>query len=119
MFSILPATEEKTELLAKREGLALPLSALVLTVGDEEQGYALFRVERDTVNLVCLRSPDGELEEWLVRAVLNAAANRNAITAVCREPVLFPLLSRLGFAVSGDGYEVFIPEFFTRPCHGG
>ena len=119
MFSILPATEEKTAALAKRENVGMPLSALVLTVDGEEQGYALFRVDRDTVDLLCLRSPDGELEEWLVRAVLNAAANRNAITAVCRETVLFPLLQRLGFAVSGNGYEVFIPEFFTRPCHGG
>ena len=119
MFSILPATEEKTAALAKREGIELPLSALVLTVGEEEQGYALFRVDRDTVEILCLRSPDGELEEWLVRAVLNAAANRNAITAVCHDTVLFPLLQRLGFAISGDGYEVFIPEFFTRPCHGG
>ena len=119
MFSILPASEEKAAALAKREGLTKPLSALVLTVGDEEQGYALFDVDRDTVELLCLRSPDGELEEWLVRAVLNAGANRNAITAVCRETVLFPLLARLGFAVSGEGYEVFIPEFFGRPCHGG
>ena len=119
MFSILPATEEKTAVLANRENLELPVSALVLTVDEEEQGYALFRVDRDTVEILRLRSPEGELEEWLVRAVLNAAANRNAITAQCSETVLFPLLQRLGFFANGKGYEVFIPEFFTRPCRGG
>lgn len=118
MFSILPADEQKTALLAQREGLTQPLVALVLTAGDEERGYVLFCVQHNVAELVCLRSQDAELEEWLVRAALNAAANRNAITAVCREPVLFPLLEGLGFSANGDGYEVFIPEFFTRPCHG-
>ncbi len=116
MFSILPADEAKTALLLQREKIADAV-AMVLTVDGDETGYALYRVERDTVNILCLRAPEGEWEEWLVRAVLNAAVSRNAITAVSHEPLIFPLLERLGFAATKTGYEVFIPEFFTRPCH--
>ncbi len=119
MFTILPADDAKAAVLAAREKLVMPLSALVLTVDGKEEGYALFRVERDTVDILCLRSPDDELAEWVVRAVLNAAANRLALTAVCTETVLFPLLERLNFTQIGNRYEVFIPEFFNRPCHHG
>ena len=119
MFTILPADDAKAAVLAAREKLVMPLSAVVLMVDGKEEGYALFRVERDTVEILCLRSPDGELAEWVVRAVLNAAANRLAITAVCRETVLFPLLERLNFTQVENGYEVFIPEFFGRPCQCG
>lgn len=118
MFSIVPADEAKTASLLQREKIT-DADAMVLTVDGEEIGYALYCVSRDTVDILCLRAPEGEWEEWLVRAVLNAAVNRNAITALCREPLLFPLLKRLGFAVSEAGCEVFIPEFFTRPCHDG
>lgn len=119
MFTIMPADDAKTAVLAAREKLVMPLSAFVLTVDGKEEGYALFRVDRDTVEILCLRSPDDELAEWVVRAVLNAGANRLAITAVCREPVLFPLLERLRFTQTESGYEVFIPEFFGRPCQCG
>ncbi len=118
MFSILPADEQKTKELAHREGVTQSVTAMVLTVAEEECGYVLFSVERDTVEIVRLRSQDAELEEWLVRAALNAAVNRNAITATCSDPALFPLLKRLGFAAKGLGYEAFLPEFFTRPCCG-
>lgn len=119
MFSILPADEQKTKKLAQREGVAQSVAAMVLTVGEEERGYVLFATERDMAEIVCLRSLDADLEEWLVRAALNAAVNRNAITATCSDPMLFPLLKRLGFEANGAKYEVFIPEFFTRPCCGG
>lgn len=118
MFTILPADTVKTARLAQREGVEGAVFALILTVGEEECGYALYRVERDTAELVCLRSQESDLEEWLVRAVLNAAANRNALTARCTDPVVFPLLQRLGFAANNGGYEVFIPDFFNRPCCG-
>lgn len=119
MFSILPADDQKTAALAQQEGRQLPLSALVLTVAEKEDGYALYRVERDCLELICLRSPDDEYAEWLVRAVLNAGVNRLAITATCSDPVLFPLLDRLGFRAQGAAMEVFIPDFFNRPCCGG
>ena len=119
MFSILPADEQKTKELAHREGVTQTVAAMVLAVGEEERGYVLFAVKQDIAEIVCLRSQDAELEEWLVRAALNAAVNRNAITATCSDPVLFPLLKRLGFEVKKTECEVFIPGFFTRPCCGG
>ena len=119
MFTILPADDAKTALLAAKEGQALPLSAMVLTVDDAESGHVLYRVERDRLELLCLRAPDNDLAEWLVRAALNVGVNRLAITAVCSDPVLFPLLDSLGFRAVGTTYEVFIPDFFNRPCCGG
>lgn len=119
MFSILPADEQKTAALAKREGTPLPVVALTLTVNGVEDGYVLYRMHHSRAEIVCLRSPAEEYEEWLVRAALNSAVNRNAIDAICRDPMLFPLLQKLGFSAKGEHYEVFIPEFFTRPCNGG
>ena len=118
MFSILPADEQKTAQLLQREGLTQPAMAMVLTMGGEERGYVLLSLQRDIAEILCLRSQNEELEEWLVRAALNAAANRNAITAVCKDPIVFPLLTRLGFAANGEGDAVFIPEFVMRPCRG-
>ena len=119
MFTILPADDQKTALLAAKEGQVLPLSAMVLAVDDVESGHVLYRVEQDRLELLCLRAPDNDLAEWLVRAALNAGVNRLAITAVCSDPVLFPLLGNLGFGAAGTAYEVFIPDFFNRPCCGG
>ncbi len=119
MFSILPVDEKTTAELAQREGKELPLSAMLLRIDDVVSGHVLYRVDRDTLEILCLRAPDDEYTEWLVRAALNAGVNRLAITAVCNDPVLFPHLIRLGFTPQGSGYEVFIPHFFTRPCCGG
>ena len=119
MFTILPADDNKTAVLAQREGHTLPLSAMVLTVDDAEAGHVLYRVERDCLEILSLRAPDADYSEWLVRAALNAGVNRMAITATCSDPVLFPLLSGLGFSAVLDRYEVFIPDFFNRPCCGG
>lgn len=119
MFTILPADDKTTEELAQREAQSLPLSAMVLTVDGAEAGHVLYRVERDRLDILCLRAPDPDLSEWLVRAALNAGVNRLAITATCSDPVLFPLLEGLGFHATGEVYEVFIPDFFNRPCCGG
>ena len=119
MFSILPANETETAALAKREGQTLPLIAMILRVDDTVSGHVLFRVDRDKLELLCLRGPDDFYGEWLVRAALNAGVNRLAITAYCADPVLFPLLEGLGFHAEGATFEVFIPDFFTRPCCGG
>lgn len=119
MFTILPADDAKTAELSKREGQTRPLSAMVLTVDEAMVGHVLYRVERDRLELLCLRAPDDAYAEWLVRAALNAGVNRMAITATCSDPTLFPLLTGLGFRAVGTAYEVFIPDFFNRPCCGG
>lgn len=118
MFEIHPAKADKTEALAKQEGLDT-VSAMVVWNDGEEAGYVLYRVERDTVFLFRVRCEHLELQEWLVRAALNAGVNRLATDAVCAEPELFDLMERLGFTREGDKYTLFIPAFFNRPCAGG
>lgn len=119
MFTVLPANEAQTAELAQSEKQAMPVSAMILTVEGETSGHVLYRVERDRLELLCLRAPDDEYAEWLVRAALNAGVNRMAITAVCAEPTLFSLLDRLGFATVSNGRGLFIPDFFNRPCRCG
>ena len=119
MFLITPADEQKTAALAKREGVDLPAVALVLFIDGTESGHVLLRFRNSVAEIACLRAPDAEYEEWLIRAALNTAANRSAIDAECFDPMLFDTLKRLGFSPKGNGYEVFIPEFFNRPCIGG
>ena len=118
MFEIHPADATKTAELAAKEGLDAT-SAMVVWNDGEEAGYVLYQIEKDTVVLLRVRCENEDLQEWLVRAALNAGVNRLATDAVCRESELVPLLERLGFAESEDGYTLFIPDFFNRPCAGG
>jgi hypothetical protein len=119
MFEIHPAADDKAALLARQEGLSQPLSAMILTEKETETGYILYRTQQDTVEVLLTRCEDPELEEWLVRAALNAAANRHAVTAACGNSDLFALLRSLGFEEEDGKYTVFIPDFFNRPCAGG
>lgn len=118
MFTILPADEQKTAALAQRERVEMPVSAMVLTVENEECGYALFAIQRDCVTVLCLRAPDETWAEWVLRAVLNATANRGAVDARFLDSTWFPLVKRLGFEFCNDEYTVFIADFFNRPCCG-
>ena len=118
MFEIHPAADDKAAALAKNEGLDLPLSAMVLYDKGEEVGYILYRLYEDTVSLLCCRYEDVALAEWLVRAALNAAANRGALNAVCTDDALFELLLSLGFLQENGRVTMWIPDFFNRPCAG-
>lgn len=118
MFEIHPVDADKAAQLAKLAGVDLPVLAMVLWVNGVEDGYVLYSIEKDTAQILCISCTDPALQEWLVRAALNAAANRYAITAVCECKELFPLLQRLGFTDEGDRLSVFIPDFFNRPCAG-
>jgi len=118
MFEIHPAAADKTAELAKKESIDTPVTAMVLWDGGGESGYLLYRLENDTADLLVCRCEDVDLQEWLVRAALNVAANRNALTAVCQNEALFALLQRLGFSLENGKATVFIPDFFNRPCQG-
>lgn len=118
MFEIHPATADKTVALATAEGLDA-VSAMVVWNDGEEAGYVLYRVAKNLVEILRVRCDHNELQEWLVRAALNAGVNRLATDAVCAQPELFPLMERLGFTQTGNKYTLFIPEFFMRPCAGG
>ena len=118
MFEIHPAADDKLASLAKQEQLDLPLCGMVLQDGGEETGYLLYRVYGDTASLLCCRCEDAGLTEWLVRAALNAAANREALYAVCTDETLVEALVALGFEREENRVSVFIPDFFNRPCAG-
>lgn len=117
MIEILPADDATAAHIAANEKIETPVSAMLLSA-DGETGYVLYRVDRDTLELLAVRAPDAVLEEGLIRAALNAGVNRLAITAVCRNPDLFLLLRSLGFCEKEGEMSVFIPDFFTRPCAG-
>lgn len=118
MFEIHPVDAAKTALLAQIEGINGPVSAMIVWNDGREAGHILYRLERDTVDLLACCCTDAELAQWLVRAALNAAANRDAINAVCCNTALFPLLRSLAFEEEGERLTVFIPAFFNRPCGG-
>lgn len=118
MVEVHPADKAKTEELAKRCGVSLPVRAMSMSRAGDELGYVLYTIDRDTIELVSLYSVEEPLEELLVRAALNDGVNALAITAVCRDVAHFPLLKRLGFIEENDAYTIFIPDFFMRPCSG-
>ena len=118
MVEVHPADKAKTEEIAKRAGVIVPVRAMTMSRNSEELGYVLYAIERDTMEIVSLFSVEEPLEELLVRAALNDAVNALAITAVCRNTAHFELLRRLGFEPENGVYSIFIPQFFMRPCHG-
>ncbi len=118
MFEIHPADAAKTQALARQEKLE-NISAMVVWNNGAEAGYVLYRIEKDTVELLRVSCENTDLQEWLVRAALNAGVNRLATDAVCEEVSLFPLMEALGFTKTGEKYTLFIPAFFNRPCAGG
>ncbi|MBO5929035.1 MAG: hypothetical protein J6Q42_03335 [Clostridia bacterium] len=117
MITILPADKEKTTALAQKEAVSLPISAMIMTDGTNELGYVLYRVEKDVLEIIKLYSCDTFLEEGLVRAALNDGVNRQTVTAVCQNTALFFLLESLGFSFKNNEMNIFIPDFFNRPCN--
>ena len=119
MFEIHPAETADLSLLAQKHKLEDPVLGMIVLEHGVEKGYLLYRLQGDTAHILVVQCHDIELQQWLVRAALNAAGNRNAYMAVCRNADCFSLLSSLGFAQSDEGYSICIPEFFNRPCSGG
>lgn len=92
--------------------------AMVLRDGDgAPRGYALFRVDAEAVELLAVEAAEPLLAEGLVRSVLNVGDCRGALTGVCAEPTLFPLVRRLEFREKDGRYEVSIDAFFRTGCH--
>lgn len=118
MVEVHPADKQKTEALARIVGADKPVRAMVMSQGGRENGWVVYAIERDTMELIALYSEEESLEELLVRASLNDAVNALATDAVCRNVAHFALLERLGFTAANDVYTIFIPEFFMRPCSG-
>ena len=68
MFSILPADEQKTAALAKREGASLPVVALTLTVNGVEDGYVMAQqlLQSGKKSFACGRLPRNTRNGWCV-----------------------------------------------------
>ena len=118
MFEIHPVDGDKSGILARKAGVELPVSAMMLWENGEERGHILYRIEGDRVELLTIDCSDPDLAQWLIRGALNAAANRAAVTAVCGNAALFSSLDGLGFVQKGDKYSLHIPDLFSRPCAG-
>ncbi len=119
MFEIHPVAGDKATSWATQMGVDPAAHVMVVWNDGEEAGGIAYRLVKDTIELLGIRCAITELREWLVRAALNAGANRNAVTATCAVEDLFESLCSLGFEQAEDRVEVFIPAFFNRPCAGG
>ncbi len=114
MITILPADE----VFLKELDAPTSVEAMVLrdSAGTVE-GYALFAVDEDTVELLRVQTDLPMMAEGLVRAVLNAGDCRGAAWGVCRDESLAAMLKRLEFEPQDGVYRVSIEHFFRGECH--
>jgi len=63
MVEVHPADKAKTEELAKRAGISLPVCAMDMSREGVELGYVLYTIDRDTIEIVALYSEEAPLEE--------------------------------------------------------
>lgn len=113
MITILPADE------AFLQSIHAPADADAMVLRERDGtvfGYALFRVTGDTVEILQVETEEPLMTEALIRAVLNAGDCRGAMTGVCRIESLAPVLKRLEFSPTDDGYAVSIDAFFRSGC---
>ena len=116
MITILPADEAFLQSVSAPEGT----DAMVLR--DETgavSGYALFRMAGDTVEVLHVESQEALLVDGLIRSVLNTGDCRGAVTGLCHDEALAPILRRLEFEPVDGVYAVSIAKFFRGECHCG
>lgn len=119
MIRVAPADERRTARALEKHGLSHGV-CLCMTYEDRELGYAVYVLDGDTANLQVLNCPDeADLLELLVRASLNSALLRGAMTMDITDETICPRLSVFGFDQREDGLHVEIDAFFNRPCAGG
>ncbi len=114
MITIMPADE------AFLKEIAAPAGADAMVLRDSTgavDGYALFTVNDDEVELLRVQTDLPMMAEGLVRAVLNTGDCRGAKWGVCRDMSLAPMLKRLEFEQQDDAYRVWIENFFHGECH--
>lgn len=119
VIKVAPAAEERTARALEKHGLANGV-CLSMTYEDKELGYAVYTRAGDTATLAVLHCPDEpDLVELLVRAALNSALLRGAVTMRFTDPAIVPRLDVFGFDKTEDGLSTEIDAFFNRPCSGG
>lgn len=68
------------------------------------------------VSSVSFPSDKPFLAEGLLKAAFNFAANKNYYMGVCDSENITPLLLKLGFQKSADGYTLDIPSILMGSC---
>jgi hypothetical protein len=79
--------------------------------GGTVDGYALFRMEDDAVEILRVETDLPMMTEGLIRAVLNTGDCRGAVTGVCRVAELSAVLTRLEFVEQDGVWRVSIEKF--------
>lgn len=116
MITIMPADKAFLRSVDAPEGT----DAMVLRdSGGVVDGYALFCVEGDAVEILRVETPLPMMTEGLVRAVLNTGDCRGAVRGVCRDDTLGTTLARLEFEKQDGVWSVSIEKFFRGECKCG
>ena len=113
MITIQPADKAFLETIAAPSGA----DAMVLRDSDGTVfGHALFQVMGDTVEVLSVHTDELLMVEGLIRSVLNTGDCRGAVTGLCREASLAPILKRLEFVENDGVYTVSIQNFLYGEC---
>lgn len=114
MITILPADEAFLQSVLASAGV----EAMVLRDSDGSVfGHALFRMAGDRVEVLSVHTELPVMAEGLIRSVLNTGDCRGAVQGICRNEELAPMLRRLEFEPTEDGYTVSLEQFFRGECH--
>ena len=96
------------------------VDAMVLRDSDSTvDGYALFRLDGDAVELLAVETALPMMGEGLIRSVLNTGDCRGAVKGVCRDNSLAVILRRLEFEQENGVWTVSIEKFFRGECKCG
>ena len=113
MITILPADKAFLESVSAPNGV----DAMVLRDNEGNiYGHALFTVMGDTVEVLSVHTDEPMMTEGLIRSVLNTGDCRGAVTGLCRNEALAPILKRLEFTRNDDAYTVSIHSFLYGEC---
>ena len=114
MITILPADKDFLQSVVA----PADVDAMVLRDSDGTVfGHALFRVIGNRVELLSVHTELPVMAEGLVRSVLNTGDCRGATEGFCADETLAPMLRRLEFEPTEDGYVVSLEQFFHGECH--
>ena len=113
MITIMPADK------AFLESVCAPLGADAMVLRDSDGtvfGHALFTAAGETAELISVHTEEPMMTDGLIRAVINAADCRGAVSVVYRGEELIPVLKRLEFVLQDDVYTVDVQHFLYGEC---
>jgi hypothetical protein len=116
MIAIVQADKDSCEKFCQRENIAPAADCMVLTDGDVQAGYVIYRLQDTAVQLLAVQAEEETLKDALVRAAMNAAMKQGAECAVCRTETMANLMGRLHFEKTDTEWKVSLHEFFCRSC---